>query len=132
VTTPAGWRRISLNGAASLAVPPDAQDQGVQPIDSIFGILRGQGYEVIYDYGRSGEQLTMYKDEPGFISRNISVDGRPGTEVSFQGSGQPWGHVRMLQVQHGRDVLTIRVSCSDEDTCRLADDLFHSVRFGSS
>jgi len=32
-------------------------------------------------------------------------------------------------VQHGMNVLTVRMACADEETCRAADVLFNSVRF---
>ena len=129
-SVPEGWRRIALDDAVRLAVPPDAQAQSVQPIDSIFGILRGEGYEVVYDYGRSGDDLSLYADEAGFSERSRDVEGRRGTEVSLREQGDPWAVVRILQVQDGRNVLTVRMSCIDEETCRAADVLFDSVRFG--
>jgi hypothetical protein len=129
-SVPEGWQRIELDDAVRLAVPPDAVAQNVQPIDSIFGILRGEGYEVVYDYGRSGDDLTMYADEAGFSERSRDVEGRPGTEVSLRGQGDPWTDVRILQVRDGSNVLTVRMSCIDEETCRAADVLFDSVRFG--
>lgn len=132
VTTPAGWRPVKLGDAVTFAVPPDARDQDVQPIDSIFGIIRGDGYEVIYDYGRSGEQLSAHEGQLGYTRRSRSVDERTGVEVSFQADGKPWGVVRILQVQDGRNVLTIWVSCVDKDPCRLANDLFDSVRLASA
>jgi hypothetical protein len=132
MTTPTGWRVIRLGDAAALAVPPDAHDLSVQPVDSIFGVLRGDAYEVMYDYGRSGEQLAAYEDRPGYTRRSRTVDGRAGTEVSFQANEKPRGVIRILQAQDGRNVLTVRVSCVNDDTCRLADSLFDSVRFKSS
>jgi hypothetical protein len=127
---PEGWQRIELDDAVSLALPPDAVAQSVQPIDSIFGILRGEGYEVVYDYGRSGDDFSLYADEAGFSRRSRDVEGRRATEVSFRGQGDPWTDVRILQVRDGRNVLTVRMSCTDEETCRAADVLFDSVRFG--
>ena len=129
VTIPAGWSAIRVGDAVTLAVPPDAREQKAQPIDSIVGILLGDGYEVIYDYGRYGGRLSAYKDRPGYKARTRSVYGRVGTEISFQADGQPWGVVRILQVEDGQDVLTIRVSCVDDDACRMADDLFDSIKF---
>lgn len=132
VTTPAGWRPVRLGDIVTFAVPPDARDQDVQPIDSIFGVILDDGYEVIYDYGRSGEQLSAHEDQPGYTRHSRSVDERAGVQVSFQTDGKPRGVVRILQVQDGPNVLTIWVSCTDEDTCRLANDLFDSVRFTSA
>jgi len=129
VAGPEGWRTIELDDAARFAVPPDAQAQDVQPLDSIFGMLRGQGYEVIYDYGRFGEDLVALEDQPGYARRARTVDGRAADDVTFRGNGAPWSTVRLLHVADGRNHLTIRVSCTAEETCRLADDLFDSVRF---
>jgi hypothetical protein len=129
-SVPQGWQRIELDDAVSLAVPPDAVAQRVQPIDSIFGILRGEGYEVVYDYGRSGDDLSLYADEAGFSKSGRDVEGRQGTEVSFRGQGDPWTVIRILQLRDGKNVLTVRMSCIDEENCRAADVLFNSVRFG--
>jgi len=129
-SVPEGWQRIKLDDAVSLAVPPDAMAQSVQPIDSIFGILRGEGYEVIYDYGRSGDDLNLYAEEAGFSKRSLAIEGRRGTQVSFRGHGDPWTAVRILQLRDGRNVLTVRISCIDEETCGTADVMFGSIRFG--
>ena len=132
MTTPEGWRQFKLDDVVSFAVPADASSQDIQPIDSIFGILRGEGYEVIYDYGRFGEDLAALGDQPGYTRRSREVDGQAGEEVTFRGDGNPWDVVRILRVEHDRNRLTIRVSCVDDETCRLADGLFDSVRFTPS
>lgn len=131
MTTPAGWRLLRLDNTVTIAVPPDARAQNVQPIDSIFGILHGTGYEIIYDYGRFGEQLATYEDQPGYTRRTLRIDGHVGNEISFQTDAKPWSVVRILQVQDGANQLTIRVSCVNDDTCQLATDLFNSIRFTS-
>ena len=131
MTTPEGWRSIQLGDAVTMAVPADARDQGMRPIDSIFGVLRGDGYEVIYDYGRFGEDLAGYQAQTGYKRLNRKIDGRAASEVSVTTDSTPRGLVRILQVQDGAKVLTIRVSCDDDVTCRLATDLFDSVRFNS-
>ena len=120
---PAG-RRPEPRRPAGRRGPGSAADR------SVFGMLGGEGYEVAYDYGRSGDDLAMYTEEPGFSRRSRDVAGRPGTEVEFRGSGGPWGHVRMLQVHVGGNVLTVRMNCVDADTCRAADVLFDSVSVG--
>ncbi len=125
---PAGWRQIQVDDDVTLAVPPDAVAQSAQPIDSIFGLLRGEGYEIAYDYGHGGDDLQVYAEEEGFTSRSREVGGRSATEIAFSGSGGPWAYVRLVRVDHGRNVLTLRMACADEETCRAADDLFDSVR----
>ena len=95
------------------------------------GILRGSGYELIYDYGRAGESLDDNRHEPGFLRCTRTIDGRSAVEVSFTPAGQPWSAVRLLQVQDRSNSLTIRVSCVDQPTCQLATPLFDSVKFGS-
>jgi hypothetical protein len=128
MSIPQGWRTVDLP-AVSFAVPGDAQAAAVQPIDSVVGILRGAGYELIYDYGRAGESLTDNRQEPEFAMRERTIDGRPAVEVSFASTGQPWGFVRLLQVQDRASSLTVRVSCVDRQTCQLATAVFDSVKF---
>jgi hypothetical protein len=128
---PAGWRELEVAGAA-FAVPDAARPVDVQPIDSMVGILRGTGYEVIYDYGRAGESLTDNRDQPRFAMSRRTISGRQALEVSFEPEGSPWRFVRMLQVQDGVNSLTLRVSCADEKVCELATTLFDSVRFTSA
>ena len=132
MTTPVGWHQVELDDVASFAVPPDASEQDLQPLDSIFGVLRGEGYEVSYDYGRFGEDLAAYRDQPGFTREVREVAGRAGEHVTFRGNGNPWEVVRIISVPDDRNQLTIRVSCADDETCRLADDVFDSVQFASS
>ena len=93
---------------------------------------RGKGYEVSYDYGRLGEDLAAYRDQPGFTREVREVAGRAGEHVTFRGNGNPWEVVRIISVPDDRNQLTIRVSCADDETCRLADDVFDWVQFASS
>jgi hypothetical protein len=129
---PAGWRLLTLDNAVSFAVPLDAQSQNVKAIDSIFDIVRGEKFELIYDYGRSGENLDAYKDQPQYTRRSREVDGQPGHEISFKPDQNQWAIVRVLQVRNGSHTLTIRISCSDDNSCQIADELFDSVVFTSN
>lgn len=128
---PEGWHTVRIGDDVGFAVPPDAQAQDVQPLDSIFGMLRGDGYEVVYNYGRIGEDLSVLEEKPGYSRRNRTVDSRPGDDITFPGDGNPWGVVRLLHVQDGRNHLAVRVACIDDQTCLLAEDLFESIRFRS-
>ncbi|MBE8518303.1 hypothetical protein ILP97_12410 [Amycolatopsis sp. H6(2020)] len=126
---PDGWREITLGGTVGFAVPPDAQPQNVQSVDSDFGILRGAAYEVVYDHGRYGEDLAVLAEKPGFTRKSREVGGRAAEEITFRGDGRPWQVVRLLSTQQDPpNTTTIRVSCSDDDTCRLADSVFDSIR----
>jgi hypothetical protein len=129
--TPDDWQAVRVGDGAALAVPADATEQPLQPIDSVIGMLRGDGYEVVYDFGRSAEDLTLYEQEPGFHSRPRTVDGRPAVEVGFRRDQGPWRVVRILQARDGAETLTVRLSCTDEKTSAIGDDLFDSVRFGA-
>ncbi|MBP2328159.1 hypothetical protein JOF56_008544 [Kibdelosporangium banguiense] len=129
VVKPEGWREITLVDAVSFAVPPDAQAQDFQPVDSAFGVMRGPNYEVVYDYGRFGEDLTALTDKPEFVRTSREITGGTAAEVAFRGDGNPWGWVRILSTQQDEsNHLTIRVSCVDVAACRLADDVFNSIR----
>jgi hypothetical protein len=127
MTTPPEWRRIQLTPAIGFAVPPEAEAQQTQPIDSIFGLLRGPAYEIIYDYGRSGDPLDAERSQPGTRETMRQFGARSGRELSVEPRDSPWHTVRILQVQDGRNILTIRVSCTDETTCAIATTLFDSV-----
>ncbi len=129
VTTPAEWRQVALGEVVTFRLPPDASAQSTQAVDSNFAVVRGEGYEVIYDYGRYGEDRAVLAEQPGYTSRTRDVDGHPGEEVTVRANGRPWNVVRLLLVEHGRNHLTIRVSCVDQETCRMADAIFDSVRF---
>lgn len=131
MAVPVGWRLLTLDNTVSFAVPSDVQSQNVKPIDSIFDILRGEGFEVLYDYGRSGEDLDAYHDQPQFTRQHRKVHGRPGIEVSFKPDQKPWVVVRILQVRNGAHTLTIRISCIDLNRCQFTDELFDSVAFTS-
>ena len=130
MNTPPGWQHVKIGDSGiTIAVPPDAQAQKVNPIDSIFGNLRGTGYEVTYDYGRYGAALSDHKNEPDYEEKRRTVDGRDATEVSYTGDGSPWRVVRGLQVRSGQHTLTVYVSCADKQACGIADTVFDSVRF---
>lgn len=129
MTTPAGWQTVHIDNAGAFAVPGEARVQQLQPIDSIVGQWIGDGYEVIYDFGRAGEDLDELRGKPGFRKAKRAFDGRPGVEVSHRGeAGARWGAVRIMQVKAGANTLTIRVSCADTEICGMADVVFDSVR----
>jgi hypothetical protein len=120
------WRELGLGSAVTFAVPRDAVAQDVAPVDSLFGVLRGEGYEIRYDYGRYGEDLTVLYEEPGYTQTTRDIDGHTAAEITYL---SPPGIVRLLSVAHDHNFLTIRISCTDAATCRLADEVFASVRF---
>jgi hypothetical protein len=129
---PPDWKPIEVTDDLTFFVPPDAQEEEVQPIDSIFGIVNGPGYQIIYDYGRFSEAVDTYQDRPDFRSKSRKMDGWQAHEVSFEDAEEsperPF--VRLLQIPHkGPNTFTLRVSCVDEDTCRVADLIFDSVSF---
>ncbi|MGY1617386.1 hypothetical protein ACI797_11670 [Geodermatophilus sp. SYSU D00691] len=123
------WRVVGIGDVASITAPRDAREQQVQPLDSVVGILEGDGYEILYEYGRYGGREGG--GDPAARSR--AVGDRTATETSPRvAAGGPWKVVRVLDVPDGDNVLTVRVSCVDERTCRLADRIFDSVRFRSA
>jgi hypothetical protein len=126
-----GWRTLNLGKHLTFAVPPDAVAVEVRPIDSIFGVLRGDGYEIIYDCGLSGEDFAALKDQPGYTQHNRRFEGRMATEVSFRSEDKAGEMVRILQIKDGANLLTIRVSCARDDTGPLAQAVFDSVKFTS-
>jgi hypothetical protein len=127
-TTDAGWRCIQIGDAATLAVPKDAQNKDVHAVDSVFGVLAGDGYEVVYDYANVGEDLNAYEDEAEFTQNTRTVSGLIGTEISFEGNGEPWTKVQILQLPVAGKVLTVRASCVNENTCQTAERVLESVR----
>jgi hypothetical protein len=127
VVPPESWQVVDIGDVATIEVPASARDRNVQPIDSIVGILDGDGYEVLYEYGIYGRPGVAMG--AGQVSRDRTIDGRAGMETSYRTAGDPWKMVRILQLQDGRNVLSVQVSCLDETTCALADRIFDSVSF---
>ena len=121
------WRTVDVGGFATLRMPSDAQDTGARGIDSVAGVLRGDGYEVVYDHGRHGERLDPYVNQPDHAMRTREISGKAAVDVSFRAKGRPLPYARILQVQNGLETLTVHVSCIDADTCRVADRIFDSV-----
>jgi hypothetical protein len=89
MSTPQGWRTLDVV-AVRFAVPGEARATDIQPIDSQVGILRGSGYELIYDYGRAGESLSDKSRRAGIRHARAAHRGPLAVEVSFTASGQPW------------------------------------------
>ena len=131
VAQPTSWRVVDIGDVAVVNVPADAHDRNVQPIDSIAGIIDGRGYEVVYEYGPHG-RIGGSEKEQGHVIRDREVDGRTGTEASYRADGDPWSIVRVLQLQDGKDALSVTISCLDEETCQIADTIFDSVKFRAS
>lgn len=125
-----GWRTIDVGGSATFQVPPGARNTGAHGIDSAAGVLRGNGYEVVYDHGPFGERLESYENQPEHVARDRQVSGRPAVEVSFRADGRPLPYSRVLQVQDDAETLTVHVSCRDADACAaVAAPIFDSVAF---
>jgi hypothetical protein len=113
---------------ATINVPEGARDRDVQPIDSIVGILDGDGYEIMYEYGPY-TRIGGFEGKQDLVTRDRTIDGRTGVEASYRAADGPWTVVRVLQLQDGADVLSVQVSCLDPDICQFAGEVFDSVRF---
>ena len=131
-TPPRDWKMIEVNDVLTFWVPPDAEAKDLQPIDSIFGVIKGSGYEIVYDYGRFAEQIESYEERSGYSSRARIVSGQHAQEVSFQDTEEnlEMPVVRILQVPSRRgNTFTLRISCMDEATCEISDNVFDSITF---
>jgi len=127
-SVPQGWKQIVLSDGVTFAVPPDAAPQPVVGVDSEFGHLTGDGYEMTYDYGRFPEDLAAHRAQTGFESSRRSVAGGTGDQVHFVLPESPLPQVHMLQVKHEGNALTVSISCRDPDQCSsLAAEVFGSV-----
>jgi hypothetical protein len=104
------------------------RDRNVQPIDSIVGILDGDGYEITYEYGPF-TRVGGFGNKLDHVTRDRTIDGRTGVETSYRATDGPWTVVRVLQLRDGADVLSVQVSCLDQDICGLAAEVFGSVKF---
>ena len=126
-----GWRTVALGTVLTFRVPPLAQEKPVQPVDSLFGIVEGDGYQVVYDYGRFGERVEEYRDRPGYSISARRIGHRKAQMATFEDreANPLLPFARLLRVEDGSNALTLRVSCSDEATCSLADLIFDSVEF---
>lgn len=124
----AGWQRIEVEPGIGFTVPPDARRAHGFPVDSVAGVLDGEGYRVAFDLGRFGERLHELEGEPAFQSAKRAVAGRIGREVTFEPSDEPFACVRIVQLDVGDGrTLTLRVSCNSWDRCSLADRIFDSI-----
>ena len=125
---PQGWKQIILSDGVRFAVPPDAEPRPVMAVDSEFGHLTGDGYEMTYDYGGFPEDLDAHRTQTGYESSRRSVAGVTGAQVHFVLPESPLPQVHMLQVEHQGNALTLSISCRDPEQCStLAAELFGSV-----
>lgn len=127
MTTPEDWQSIELEPGIGFSVPPDARHAGGTAIDSLAGILDGDGYRITYDLGRFGERLDSLAREHATALRPRDVAGRTGREVAFAPEDEPFAWARIVQVGAGSGrTLTVRVSCDSIERCSLADRVFDS------
>ncbi len=130
-----GWRAVKIGDVASIVVPEDASDQGVQPIDSIAGVFQGDRYAVMFEYGPY-RLVSDRADETGRRTEESlhrrTIQGRPAIETSRAVVGGVWTIARTLQIEDGDNTLLLRVSCVDEEACQMADALFDSVTFSDN
>ena len=125
---PTNGRPVAIGDVATIDVPEGARDRNVQPIDSIVGILDGDGYEIMYEYGPY-TRIGGFEEEQDLVTRDRTIDGRTGVETSYRAADGPWTVVRLLQLRDGADVLSVQVSCLDQNICEFAGEVFDSVRF---
>jgi len=93
-------------------------------------VLRGDGYEIVYDHGRFGERLESYENQPEHVAHERQVAGKPAVQVSFRADGRPLPYSQVLQVQDDAETLTVHVSCRDTEVCAaVAAPVLDSVAF---
>jgi hypothetical protein len=126
-----GWQTIALGTVLSFCVPPHAQERQTQPVDSHFGVIEGEGYQIVYDYGPFSENVDAYRDRPGYSVSKLRIGTREAKVATFEDrEGNPdFPFARLLRVEDGSSALALRISCSEEATCSLADVVFESLKF---
>ena len=124
------WKVVQVDGALTFRVPADAEEQHLQAVDTVADLINGPGYEIMYEYGQFGATIDQYRSRPGFAAKERTVDGHRAQEASFraatQNSGLPVVHLLQIRLEDS-NVFTLRLSCVDEATCGIYDELFDSV-----
>ncbi|MDT0631410.1 hypothetical protein [Rubrivirga litoralis] len=125
--TPEGWTRYDLaDGAYSLAVPPEAEREAVQGIDSQVDQFTLPGLRLDLDYGAHGGAPPEGGETERVGGRTVVVAREPG------GVGA-WFEVE--PVDHGdgtvspSPALTVHAVCETEAACETARRIVRTVRF---
>jgi len=126
-----GWRTVAVGTVLTFRVPPMAREKSVRPLDSVVGIIDGDGYQITYDYGRFSERVEEYQHHSRYSVSERRVGSRKAQIASFDDpEGNPdLPFAQLLRIDDGSNALTLRVSCADEASCSLANDILDSVEF---
>lgn len=129
-TSTEGWKVVDVAEGLAFRVPPDAEEQNLQSVDTVADLISGPGYEIMYEYGQFGATIDQYRSQPGFAAQERFVDGRRAEQASFRAASPaselPVVHLLQIPLEHG-NVFTLRVSCVDAAACEIYPALFDSV-----
>ena len=129
-TSTNNWKVVQIDGVLTFRIPPDAEEQNLQAVDTVADVINGPGYEIMYEYGQFGRRIGHYKSQPGYTTRERIVDGQRAQEASFrvlsQNSKLPVVHMLQIMLDQG-NTFTVRLSCVDDATCDIHNELFDSI-----
>jgi hypothetical protein len=124
------WKVVQVDEVLTFRVPLDAEEQNLQAVDTVADVINGPGYEIMYEYGQFGGRIDQYKSQPGYTTKERIVDGHRAQEASFRALSQnsELSVVHMLQIALDQgNIFTLRLSCVDEATCDIHNELFDSI-----
>jgi len=132
---PADWIEVSAGGAFMVMAPRGTLFQRTPGIDSFTGVFNGPGFTLHVDHGAHADPLERDRRRSAFLSRDISVDGRPAKLVTAQTPGAPRSYFLGLHVPQvrrsasGAIKLTLTCDLQGPQDIAVVEAIYRSVRF---
>jgi hypothetical protein len=132
---PADWIEVSAGGAFTVMAPRGTLFERTPGIDSFTGVFNGPGFTVHIDQGAHADPLERDRRRAAFLSRDITVDGRPAKLVTARTPGVPRPYFLGLHVPHvrrsvsGTIKLTLTCELQGPQDSAIVEAIYRSVRF---
>ena len=123
--TPEGWNTVDVRGLFSFDVPPSAEEDPVQGIDSLVGKYRIGDIELMYDYGAYSSTLEEFNSDDGYARRTVSVDGWTADLVATNAGKMG---IAFPRVPSGAK-LTLYARYTEPESKDIVEKILFSVRF---
>jgi hypothetical protein len=130
--TPPEWRQVAFAGGFAVSLPPWLERADARGIDTEVALYRGDGLELLFDYGPYGGT----PNEPAWTTEGVTLNGRRGTLAGGrwgEPGEYPYGLVLYLpetrreEPRHLRS-LTITALCATDELCDVARRILGTLR----
>ncbi len=132
---PRSWIEVSADGNFSIMAPPGTTFARSTGVDSFTGVFNAPGFAVHVDFGAHVDPLTPQRTRTEYLTRTISVDGRPAMLITARNARGDRAYFIGLHVARVRSSvvgpvgLTLIASVQRQQELATVETVYRSVRF---